>query len=73
MLFDIKLRYFEMSVFKILKAECFFRVSEWLNSGLTLLHSERPKFYGVLAVLSAIGLISHQQREYSVFQISRNM
>ena len=23
---------------------------------LTLLHSERPKFYGVLAVLSAIGL-----------------
>ena len=25
-------------------------------SSLTLLHSERPKLYGVLAILSAIGL-----------------
>ena len=28
------------------------------NSVLTLLHSERPKLYGVLAVLRAIGLIA---------------
>ena len=28
-----------------------------LISSLTLLHSEQPKLYGVLAVLSAIGLI----------------
>ena len=27
-----------------------------LSAGLTLLHSERPKLYGVLAVLSAIEL-----------------
>ena len=28
-----------------------------MNSRLTLLHSEQPKLYRVLAVLSAIGLI----------------
>ena len=27
-----------------------------MDTALTLLHSERPKLYGVLAVLSAIGL-----------------
>ena len=30
------------------------------RTALTLLHSERPKLYGVLAVLSAIGLNSSQ-------------
>ena len=28
---------------------------------LTLLHSERPKLYGVLAILSAIGLACYQK------------
>ena len=28
----------------------------WLYMYLTLLHSEQPKLYGVLAILSAIGL-----------------
>ena len=29
---------------------------EDVKLGLTLLHSERPKLYGVLAILTAIGL-----------------
>ena len=34
-----------------------FSCNEYINTrSLTLLHSERPKLYGVLAVLSAIGL-----------------
>ena len=33
-----------------------------MNFGLTLLHSERSKLYAILAFLSAIGEISHQQR-----------
>ena len=40
-----------MSRASIMKEE-----GEW-GCILTLLHSERPKLYGVLAVLSAIGLI----------------
>ena len=32
-----------------------------MNFGLTLLHSERPKLYAILAFLSAIGEISHQR------------
>ena len=32
-----------------------FSFQNWANA-LTLLHSERPKLYGVLAILSAIGL-----------------
>ena len=35
-----------------------------LNMSLILLHSERPKLYGVLAALSAIGLTS---KEASLF------
>ena len=35
---------------------------------LTLLHSERPKLYGVLAVLSAIGL--NKQLPLMIFKIS---
>ena len=31
-------------------------VLQWEHLNLTLLHSEWPKLYGVLAVLSAIGL-----------------
>ena len=42
------------------------------NLNLTLLHSKRPKFYGVLAVLSAIGLtylqIAKKQTSLRTFQ-----
>ena len=31
---------------------------------LTLLHSEKPKLYGVLAVLSAIGLKTHIKNKF---------
>ena len=31
--------------------------TSWSNKMLTLLHSERPKLYGVLAFLSAKGLM----------------
>ena len=32
-----------------------------MNSSLTELHSEKPKLHTILAFLSAIGLMSHQQ------------
>ena len=34
---------------------------------LTLLHSERPKLYGVLAVLSAVGLTCHGYEQSCLF------
>ena len=37
---------------------------------LTLLHSERPKLYGVLAVLSAIGLNIIFEKRKGVFMIT---
>ena len=36
------------------------------NYSLTLLHSERPKLYTILAFLSAIGLRNSQARAYTV-------
>ena len=42
----------------------------WINieSILTLLHSERPKLHRVLSVLSAVGLIQHQDVESVLIQ-----
>ena len=51
---DISDRQYHMEeVLKIAKTE---RGIVYGAVGLTLLHSQRPKLYGVLAVLSAIGL-----------------
>ena len=50
----------EPSVLEPLKVYC----SCELDSTLTLLHSERPKLYGVLSVLSAVGLITNTNIVY---------
>ena len=38
------------------QASCDNNSNYWDSVTITLLHSERPKLYGVLAVLSAVGL-----------------
>ena len=43
------------------------------ESNLTLLHSERPKHYGVLTVLSAIGLKSDAAQYAYLLRLNRGL
>ena len=54
-----------MSLHAVFKVSCF--GSRKKIAILTLLHSERPKLHGVLALLSAIGLIYHIDVIYIFF------
>ena len=46
----------EPSVFEPLKVYCIFKINSFHFGSLTLLHSERPKLYTILAFWSATGL-----------------
>ena len=52
---------------KVRKCHDMFLLYEHAILGFTLLHSEQPKLYGVLAILSTIGL-SRKSREINIMK-----
>ena len=54
----------------LLKAFLFYLPRQCIYKPLTLSHSERPKLYGVLAVLSAAGLNIFQKWQENMILVS---